>query len=299
MLAVSFSLDVFVQAMDEVVGEIEKADIGSVISEVISQDMGKANFGVAESTLNSSNTVPANIGVKSEAVDLEPATTTANTADNVTLKSSHTSAGDKSKIKAHDVADTLSVASSMISSMTDIIKKVEEGNKSARPIVPLSTLKNEGSADIPSVVSGATILQSVKTATNESGEVDDTVENENSDTEEWSVIEDEKRQTEGDETLAKSLSMIGSALFDSDMTTSKLDDAKDEEGYASSTPESLLSASLARWESELKQLREMGFLDDRKSVDALENLEAAHIGVDSTDKVSVTAAVDYLLRNGF
>mmetsp|Transcript_28335 Transcript_28335/g.58858 ORF Transcript_28335/g.58858 Transcript_28335/m.58858 type:complete len:834 (+) Transcript_28335:345-2846(+) len=293
------TLDVFVQAMDEVVCEIEKTDIGTVISEAKSKGAEKVNFGVAQTSFKSSDTSPTNNEPKGEAGDLKVANTEAKTADNATYKSSNTSAAEHSKIKAHDIADTFSVASSMISSMTDVIKKVEEGNKSAGCIVPFSSPKNEGSRDVPSVVSGATILQSVKSATNESGGAEDTVENENSDTDEWSVIEDEKRQAEGDETLAKSLSMIGSALFDSDMTTSKPDIAKDEEVSASSASEALSSGSLARWETELKQLREMGFLDDRKNVDALENLEAAHIGVDSTDKVSVTAAVDYLLRNGF
>jgi hypothetical protein len=52
---------------------------------------------------------------------------------------------------------------------------------------------------------------------------------------------------------------------------------------------------LAKWDTELHQLHEMGFLDDRSNVDSLEHLEAAHMGVDSTEKVSVNAAVEHLL----
>lgn len=54
---------------------------------------------------------------------------------------------------------------------------------------------------------------------------------------------------------------------------------------------------LAKWDTELRQLHEMGFLDDRSNVDSLEHLEAAHMGVDSTEKVSVNSAVEHLLGN--
>ena len=40
---------------------------------------------------------------------------------------------------------------------------------------------------------------------------------------------------------------------------------------------------------------EMGFLNDRSNVDSLEYLEAAHMGVDSTEKVSANSAVEHLL----
>jgi len=38
-----------------------------------------------------------------------------------------------------------------------------------------------------------------------------------------------------------------------------------------------------------------GFLDDRKNIDAMEHLEAAHMGVDSTEKVTVQSVVEHLL----
>ncbi|KAL3816193.1 hypothetical protein ACHAXA_007311 [Cyclostephanos tholiformis] len=52
---------------------------------------------------------------------------------------------------------------------------------------------------------------------------------------------------------------------------------------------------IAKWDTELRQLHEMGFFDDCSNIDSLEHLEAAHIGVDSTEKVSVNAAVEHIL----
>lgn len=52
---------------------------------------------------------------------------------------------------------------------------------------------------------------------------------------------------------------------------------------------------LAKWDTELHQLHEMGFLDDRSNVDSLEHLEAAYMGVDSTDKVTVNSVVEHIL----
>ena len=54
---------------------------------------------------------------------------------------------------------------------------------------------------------------------------------------------------------------------------------------------------LAKWDSELRQLHEMGFLDVRSNIDSLECLEASHIGVDSTDEVTIDQVVDHILEH--
>jgi len=59
----------------------------------------------------------------------------------------------------------------------------------------------------------------------------------------------------------------------------------------------LSSAVLTRWEDELNQLHDLGFLDDVINVDALESLQAANIGADSDDVVSVNDAVLRILAN--
>jgi len=54
---------------------------------------------------------------------------------------------------------------------------------------------------------------------------------------------------------------------------------------------------LARWDKELDELRQMGFIDDQKSLEALEILEAAEIGVNSEKGITVAMAVNWLLNN--
>ncbi len=54
---------------------------------------------------------------------------------------------------------------------------------------------------------------------------------------------------------------------------------------------------LARWDKELDELRQMGFNDDQKSLEALETLEAAEIGVNSENGITVSMAVNWLLNN--
>lgn len=53
---------------------------------------------------------------------------------------------------------------------------------------------------------------------------------------------------------------------------------------------------LAKWDKELHGLHQLGFLDDKKNIDALEHLEAAALGCDSIDEITVAQAVEYLLK---
>ena len=77
---------------------------------------------------------------------------------------------------------------------------------------------------------------------------------------------------------------------------SVLSDGDGGKGEKSQYATSALSpVVLAKWDTELHQLHELGFLDDRSNVDSLEHLEAAHMGVDSTDKVTVNSVVEHLL----
>lgn len=50
------------------------------------------------------------------------------------------------------------------------------------------------------------------------------------------------------------------------------------------------------FEDELKKLHELGFTDDVKSVEVLESLQAANIGVDSNDPVRIETVVERLLN---
>jgi len=73
---------------------------------------------------------------------------------------------------------------------------------------------------------------------------------------------------------------------------------KEEESDKSVTSVEPISAVvLAKWDTELKQLHELGFLDDRINTNALEQLEASHLGCGSDEAVTVNAAVEHILKN--
>jgi len=161
------------------------------------------------------------------------------------------------------------------------------------------------------------ILDSVKSTHASS----DSVEKEEND---WEVVLehdneclDEVPNTKADEEIARAASMLGSALFNSDMKSSAemistLSAA--EESYsnsfssATSVPSTVSSMSTGshvshvalvqriRWASHLEKLRELGFNNESMCVEILERLEAANIGVDSEDDVSVTQVVNAILE---
>lgn len=122
---------------------------------------------------------------------------------------------------------------------------------------------------------------------------------------EWSVVGDEK-------IVANATRVIGSALFQEDMTRSQ-EDLTSHQGTVEPQPSfaslgssiptissdnaSQLSVLVSRWKNELHKLREFGFEDDRKSIDALEALAAEKIGNDDVDVVTIDEAVNYLLNH--
>jgi len=99
--------------------------------------------------------------------------------------------------------------------------------------------------------------------------------------------------------------MLGSALFNS--ITREPDDEQDSEDHMSnlsdsfSLPSTMPSINVgdsqrARWATQLEQLRELGFDDESKCVDILERLQAANIGVESEEDVTVTHVVNMILE---
>ena len=53
---------------------------------------------------------------------------------------------------------------------------------------------------------------------------------------------------------------------------------------------------LATWRDELDMLRELGFSNDQRNVEVLERLQAANIGCEHDEKVSVERAANILLN---
>jgi len=73
-----------------------------------------------------------------------------------------------------------------------------------------------------------------------------------------------------------------------------IDDDHQEDASSSS---SISATLLARWDTELAALAELGFVDTKAVLDALETLQAANIGCESEeDGVSLQKVVDYLLK---
>ncbi len=148
--------------------------------------------------------------------------------------------------------DTFSVASSIISSMTEIINK------------DLDTAAATANG-VPSEVTGVKSFKSDDCIEQKKGFEMPIVEDVTNEEDGWSVVDDDDddEQVVSDKSVSSTLSPV----------------------------------VLAKWDSELQQLHEMGFLDDRTNVDSLEHLEAAHIGVDSTEEISVHRVVDHILEN--
>jgi len=120
----------------------------------------------------------------------------------------------------------------------------------------------------------------------------------------WQVVDNDGAVN--DEMVAQAAQLLGSALFQSDMAhdESGVDVHMTTESVSSGltsvptiTSKSVISAVvLQRWEKELKQLHELGFLDDHANVDALGHFEAANIGVGETAPISIETVVAYLLN---
>merc|ERR1712038_421497 len=129
----------------------------------------------------------------------------------------------------------------------------------------------------------------------------------------WQMLGEDERVT-SDEMVAQAAQLLGSALFQSDVI-SDLTEMRGErpmasnknsvsdvsvEGSVPGDASTIVSREispvvLSRWDTELKELHELGFLDDEKNVNALGHLEAANMGVESDDPVTVNDAVNYLL----
>lgn len=109
-----------------------------------------------------------------------------------------------------------------------------------------------------------------------SDQVEDIDEKSHTTDDEWDVLDDVAQQIESDAALARAASLVGSALFE--------DSQKD-------------SHTLPRWSTELKQLHELGFLDDHRSIDILDSLNAANIGSGETAPIKIEKVVERLLKN--
>lgn len=159
-------------------------------------------------------------------------------------------------------------------------------------------LKGVLSFDSNSNTSGQVIVDSTE-ADDKEDEKDDS---------DWSVVKSVgSTETTESQQIAKAAEMLGSALFNSDMKNSKEDAMALSGSESFSIPSSVPSdigthTSLAapaqcnRWAAHLAQLAELGFDDESACLDVLERHEAAHIGVDSDEEISINHVVNALLE---
>ena len=146
--------------------------------------------------------------------------------------------------------------------------------------------------------------KSVDVASGESGELIVDQDAESKDDEEWSVVKSVgSNGTTESQQIAKAAEMLGSALFNSDMKQSTEGEANGTSSVAGSSfsiPSSVPTdigtqhaapAQIDRWGAHLLQLRELGFENEDECVEVLERLEAANIGVDEDDDISINHVV--------
>lgn len=160
-----------------------------------------------------------------------------------------------------------------------------------------------GLSSSSSVTSSFTEVSAQKSESND-GEilpaVDDDIVTSSSDAvsvkseDDWQCVENEN------DDFAKAAHLLGSAMFQSDIASPSGEFGESFTSGLTSVPTLTSEIShvlLTRWENELRQLHELGFLDDHVNVNALEHLEAANIGCGAPlDEITVNAAVEHILK---
>lgn len=179
---------------------------------------------------------------------------------------------------ASGVADLFSIASSVVSGVTVALKNMDDAQEAEDDSRDdkMQFKSNDrvlngadgiaASSEMPSVAGAATMNPGNSTKAPPSLEIPQVEDV--SDSGDWSVVSDEEPHAKRDE---------------------------NEADKSVSSTEPLSPVLLAKYDTELFQLHELGFLDDRKNIEVMERLEASHLGSDSTEKVTVQNVVEHLL----
>merc|ERR1711862_1082434 len=152
---------------------------------------------------------------------------------------------------------------------------VEESAKSSAaeelPSSPASSSRHSEEEEEDSVEYTGWTEDDVKAESVDGVKVEDVA----SDDEEWSIVSDKKAQ-------AKDAATVGTL------------NVEEEKDLSILGAEPLSPVLTAKWDTELRRLHGLGFLDDRKNIDALAHLEAAHLGCNS-EEISIDSVVGHLL----
>jgi hypothetical protein len=217
------------------------------------------------------------------------------------------------KVEVEDVSEKVEVED--VTSLSDNLKK-DDGQMDAELHIPVAP--THCPADVPNhptdplsmeiETSGSDNVAQERSSDNattgkEGKDSEDDVKSvASSGTNDWQVVDETGQNT--DDMVAQAAQLIGSSLFQSDMASDDNGNVQSGDSVTSGltsipslkSKSEISSVLLSRWENELRQLHEFGFFDDHANVDALGYLEAANIGVDSDDPITINAVVDHLLK---
>lgn len=163
-------------------------------------------------------------------------------------------------------SDALSIASSAITGVTEALQQMEEVN---RDVVSAST-EPSTSAVAPG---------SKSDERKASAKVGDIL-SDDEESEQWSIVSDDKARAKNAAEIVRDFSLLKE---------------EQEEDVSILSVEPLSPVLVAKWDEELRQLRELGFRNERQIVDVLEGLEAAHLMANSDDKISLDAVINKLV----
>jgi hypothetical protein len=210
-----------------------------------------------------------------------------------------------------DIAEAMGATLDMVAGViSEMLSEADDHNK------PVASIKE---APLVSETSGAMILDSTDGTKRDDEHSEADTENE------WHVVGPDDESLKHDEEIARAAEMLGSALFNSDMRSSEEvipnSDARSsgeavsvlshsegsyQESFSvASVPSTVPSIAHSwqvdsshrdRWSTQLSQLRELGFYDESLCVEIIERLNAANIGCDADEEVSVTQVVNALLK---
>lgn len=210
-----------------------------------------------------------------------------------------------------DIAEAMGATLDMVAGViSDMLSEADAHNKPA----------SKKEAPRVSETSGAMILEPTDGTKQDDEDSDGDTDNE------WHVVGSDDESLKQDEEIARAAEMLGSALFNSDMRSPEevipnsdtrssgeaVSNLSHSEGsYAesfsvASVPSTVPSIAHSwqvgashrdRWSIQLSQLRELGFDDESLCVEIIERLNAANIGCDADEEVSVTQVVNALLKN--
>ena len=187
------------------------------------------------------------------------------------------------------LGETMDAIANAIDEMAAELIRSPDDNASEQSAVMVNSVESDSEAK-----AGATIV---------SGEEE--VEAEESDdgsNASWNLVA-------SDEALARAAQVLGSALFESEL--SRANDAShgatnedvsmlgSDHSLPSTLPSvsgSVAQAQIDRWALQLRQLHELGFMNDTANVEIMERLQAANIGSGEEEEISVERVINELMK---